>query len=138
MMKYEFEALAGYEVSDADYNNIIEPMYMATNLSKQDFVQTINKKRFALKPISKIVKEMKKVAQGLKDTCDHYTDYEAKARLEALVDEYMERKGYVIAGVKTAGYMFNDEMTMQKCYYPKSVSIYGFKTYKNIEVIELA
>ena len=30
MMKHEFEALAGYEVSFEDYNNVIEPMYMAT------------------------------------------------------------------------------------------------------------
>lgn len=47
MMKQEFEKIAGYEVTDADYNNIIEPMYMATNLSKEDFVKTINKKAFA-------------------------------------------------------------------------------------------
>ena len=26
MMKHEFEALAGYEVSVADYDNIIEPV----------------------------------------------------------------------------------------------------------------
>ena len=133
MMKHEFEALAGYEVSTEDYNTIIEPMYMATNLSKQEFVKIIDKKRFALKPISKIVKEMKKVAEELKDTCNHYTDYELKDKLDALCKEYIERKG--LTGF--AGYMFNDEMTMQKCYYPKSVSIYGFKTYKNIEVIEL-
>lgn len=39
MMKHEFEALAGYEVSFEDYNRIIEPMYMATELSKEDFVK---------------------------------------------------------------------------------------------------
>lgn len=48
MMKHEFERIAGYEVSAEDYNNIIEPMYMATNLSKEDFVKTISKKRFAV------------------------------------------------------------------------------------------
>lgn len=48
MMKHEFEELAGYEVSVEDYNNIIEPMYMATNLSKTEFVKTISKKRFAV------------------------------------------------------------------------------------------
>ena len=48
MMKHEFEAIAGYEVSTEDYNNIIEPMYMATNLSKAEFVKTISKKRFAV------------------------------------------------------------------------------------------
>lgn len=49
MMKQEFEKLAGYEVSAEDYNNIIEPMYSATNLSKQDFVKTINRKAFEVK-----------------------------------------------------------------------------------------
>lgn len=48
MMKHEFETLAGYEVSTEDYNNIIEPMYMATNMTKQEFVKTISKKRFAV------------------------------------------------------------------------------------------
>lgn len=48
MMKHEFEELAGYEVSVEDYDNIIEPMYMATNLTKQEFVKTISKKRFAI------------------------------------------------------------------------------------------
>lgn len=48
MMKHEFEQIAGYEVSWEDYNNIIEPMYMATNLSKEEFVKTLSKKRFAV------------------------------------------------------------------------------------------
>ena len=49
MMKHEFEAIAGYEVSEEDYRKIIEPMYMATDLSKEEFVKVINKKRFAIK-----------------------------------------------------------------------------------------
>ena len=49
MMKEEFERLAGYEVSFEDYNKVIEPMYMATNLSKEDFIKTIDKKRFEVK-----------------------------------------------------------------------------------------
>ena len=132
MMKHEFEEIAGYEVSFEDYNNIIEPMYMATNLSKQDFVKTINKKRFALKPVSKIVKEMKQIAAQLEETCTHYIDFVAKEKLESLCREYIDRKG--LKGI--AGFMVNDEMK-QTCYYPVSVSIYGFKTYKNIEVINL-
>ena len=31
MMHKEFEEIAGIEVTAEDYNNIIEPMYMATN-----------------------------------------------------------------------------------------------------------
>lgn len=49
MMKHEFEALAGYEVSNEDYDNIIEPMYYATNLSKQDFIKSLNRKAFEVK-----------------------------------------------------------------------------------------
>lgn len=32
MTKQEFEKLAGYKVSTEDYNSIIEPMYIATEL----------------------------------------------------------------------------------------------------------
>ena len=48
MMRHEFEEIAGYKVSAEDYNNIIEPMYYAANLSKHEFVKTLNKKRFEL------------------------------------------------------------------------------------------
>ena len=53
MMKHEFEALAGYEVTTETYDNIIEPMYMATNLSKRDFVKTLNRKALEHKPVRK-------------------------------------------------------------------------------------
>ena len=46
MMHKEFEEIAGCEVSYEDYTNIIEPMYMATNMSKYEFVKTLNLKFF--------------------------------------------------------------------------------------------
>lgn len=49
MMQQEFERLAGYEVSDETYNKIIEPMYLATNLSKTEFVKILNRKSLELK-----------------------------------------------------------------------------------------
>lgn len=49
MMWAEFEEIAGYRVSYKDYSEIIEPMYVATNLSKQDFVKVINRKAFEIK-----------------------------------------------------------------------------------------
>ena len=39
MLKREFETLAGYKVSNEDYHNLIEPMYMATNMDKAEFVK---------------------------------------------------------------------------------------------------
>lgn len=46
MMQREFEALAGITVTAADYDNIIEPMYMATGLGKREFIKTLNLKFF--------------------------------------------------------------------------------------------
>lgn len=63
MLKKEFEYYAGYEVSDNDYYNIIEPMYMATKLDKLEFVKTLNKKRFAEPTANDMVKKMKALAK---------------------------------------------------------------------------
>lgn len=131
MMKEEFEKIAGYEVSYEDYNKIIEPMYMATNLSKEDFVQCVNKKRFALTPLNKMVKDMHEIAYDLMLTCVHYTDYEAYQKLNELVEEYIGRK-YIMS----CGYMYNYGYR-QTCRYPVSVEIYGTKTYKTVERIEI-
>lgn len=49
-MKHEFEQIAGYEVSNETYDTIIEPMYMATAMSKQDFIKTLNRKALEYKP----------------------------------------------------------------------------------------
>lgn len=49
MMKFEFEKIAGYEVSQETYDNVIEPMYLATNLSKSEFVKLLNRKALELK-----------------------------------------------------------------------------------------
>ena len=51
MMWYEFMELAGYEVSYEDYHNIIEPMYLAVpeTVSKMEFINMLDKKRFAVK-----------------------------------------------------------------------------------------
>ena len=51
MMQHEFEQIAGYKVSQDSYDNIIEPMYMATSLSKSDFVKMLNRKAFEVKPV---------------------------------------------------------------------------------------
>ena len=130
-MKHEFEQIAGYEVTMEDYNKIIEPMYMATNLSKEEFVKVIDKKRFALKPLKTIIKEMKKCAKSLKETCTHYTDYETKDRMTELAREYRDR---VYGNSEVAVYMFNEEM-LWSCYYPINVDFFDPKTGKSYERI---
>ena len=91
MMKHEFEELAGYEVSYEDYTNIIEPMYMAVNVSKQDFVKMIDKKRFALKTEKQILAQMKKLANELKESCEWHNDFDKEDKVQKLAKELEER-----------------------------------------------
>lgn len=131
MMKQEFEALAGYEVTWEDYNEIIEPMYMATRLTKAEFVKTINKKRFALKPLKALVKEMKQIAQEIEEKCSHVYTHDLEEQLREIAREYVRRKYGTAATFNT-----HDEMKFS-CYYIKSIEIFGTKDYKTIESIEL-
>ncbi|EOS40591.1 hypothetical protein C808_00646 [Lachnospiraceae bacterium M18-1] len=140
MMKHEFEALAGYEVSVSDYDNIIEPMYMATELSKEDFVKVICKERFAfaLKSREEIIQEMRKIAGHLKKTCDHFMDIEAEEKLKELAEEYKER-----FGPYKGGFLLNTRYTLEHlgkgrgCSYPAELEIYNSK-YHTTEKIKIA
>lgn len=129
MMKHEFERLAGYEVSAEDYNKIIEPMYMATDLAKEEFAQIFKRsKSYMLKPLPHMEKMMKKIATHLEETCNRYTDYEAKEELEKLATEYKDRIG-------AKGYWISEEMRWS-CYYPTKIEFYGeTRTMKEIKLI---
>lgn len=133
MMWKEFEEIAGYEVSFKDYSEIIEPMYMATNLSKQDFVKVIDRKRFALKGKKQIINQMKKLANSLMETCDHYTDWDAKNEIEALLKEYRERfwhNSYLFTKTTCEHY--------RGCSFPAELVSYDSKDEYEIERITLA
>ena len=138
MMKHEFEAIAGYEVSVSDYDNIIEPMYMATQLSKADFVKVISKERFALKSREELIQEMKELAGHLKDTCEHFTDNEAEEKLNAFAEEYKER-----FGPYKGGFFLNTKHTLEHlgscrgCSYPAELEIFNRK-YHTTEKIKIA
>lgn len=120
MLRDEFQKIAGYEVSSSDYYNIIEPMYMATELSKEEFVKVLNRKRFALRTEKQIIQAMKKEAQHLAETCEHYTDNEAEDRLENLRIEYMERFCY--AALIEREYTYPE--IKRGCTYPNELVIY--------------
>ena len=66
MMKEEFERIAGYEVSYYDYKNIIEPMYLATNLNKSEFVKKLNRKEFEITPKTKALEEIRITAESIR------------------------------------------------------------------------
>ena len=98
MMKHEFEALAGYEVTYEDYSKIIEPMYMAIpeSISKQEFVKMIDRKRFDFRAKEKaekkaMVKAMKEIAEERAQNCEHFCDYEAEEKLMEIARSYMSK-----------------------------------------------
>lgn len=134
MMQQEFEQLAGYEVSYEDYVDIIEPMYLAVDLSKSEFVQCINKKRFALPTLKSIIRNMQQCAESLYESCTHYTDWDEKEKLNGFIEEYIQRRFGRLSNTITYGI---NEKQRQTCYYPVSVDIYDAKTYRNIERIDL-
>lgn len=110
MLKHEFEEMAKIEVSYDDYKNIIEPMYMATNLSKEDFINTLNLKRFALKSKKQLINELKKLAKNIEESCCNYTNYEAEAKIESIIEELKERFNdncYITADIKNGCFYYD-------------------------------
>ena len=57
MMKQEFEHLAKVKVTEKIYSKIIEPMYLASNLSKSEFIRVLNLKALSV-PEGKDIKKM--------------------------------------------------------------------------------
>ena len=117
MMKYEFEALAGYKVSDEDYNKIIEPMYMAVELNKQDFVKCIDRKRFEVKTRTErqYINEIKKIANFLYENCGRKSYWEEKDQIEKLTRKMEKQFGYTVA-------ILNEVKC--GCTYPKELIFY--------------
>lgn len=132
MMKHEFEKIAGYEVSAKDYNEIIEPMYNATDLDKIDFVKCIDKKRFALPSKRKMENDMKKIADHLRETAQHYTDYDARDKLNTMACEYVNRFYYGLNYFIDQEYPYGN---YRGCPYPKSIVVVGKYGFKDVVIL---
>lgn len=131
MMKHEFEALAGYEVTFEGYNKIIEPMYMAVpeGISKQEFVKMIDRKRFDFRAKEKaekkaMLKAMKEIAEERAENCELFCDYEAEDKLKEIARSFMQK-----FFPKNLGYYGDIERKHWKglewaCTYPAELVIY--------------
>lgn len=132
-MHEEFMKLAGYEVSYKDYVEIIEPMYLAVDLSKEEFIKCIDKKRFALRSEKTVIKEMRKVASSIKDNCTHFIDHDNYEKLEALAEELKSRYRAVSYNIETKEKLYNN-CYHSTCYYPCMIIFYTFTGNKIIEL----
>lgn len=142
MMKHEFEKIAGYEVTNEDYNNIIEPMYMALpDITKQEFVKMIDKKRFALPTKRQMINNMKKIANHLYEICGHRTDWKAEQELDKIIKAYAKRfysldwaNDTKVYAFTLHGYEFPE--IQRGCTYPKTMVIgYGDSELERIDLV---
>jgi len=142
MMKEEFEKLAGYEVSNADYHDIIEPMYMALpNVSKAEFITMINRKRFALPTKQQCIRAMREVAEAIADMVEHNGAYEAKEELNRMARAYAVRfHGYNVENIQDYYYFDNAYKIpdlKRGCTYPCRLHIgHGSTEYEKIDLTE--
>ena len=131
MMHEEFEKLAGYEVSYEDYHNIIEPMYMATNLSKVDFIKCLDPKRFSKQyKLAEMKKEIKKLAKIIFEGCGIRIYHDEENRMNDLAKAYAglkynlnwvsDLKSYVYF---TRGYAYCGIKQDRGCSYLKELVI---------------
>lgn len=110
---------------------------MATDLSKEEFAKVICRERFAIKTKEELICEMKEIAEHLKVTCEHFTDFETEEQLKKLAEEYKSR----IAS--QGGFLINKRHTLEHlgccrgCSYPAEIEIYNSK-YQTIENITVA
>lgn len=126
-MKHEFEKLAGYEVTTRDYLDIIEPMYMATNLDKSDFVKCLDRNRFDKKVVlENHIKSAKKYAEALKRCCGHFIDTYSEEHLKGELEMYAQEK-YGLSFDADLTIYFNtayEFTSLQRgCTYPISAEI---------------
>ena len=143
MMHEEFEKIAGYEVRYEDYKNIIEPMYMALpNVSKQEFVKMIDKKRFALPTQKQMLREIRAIAEHLYDICGHSTDHEAEEDLLKKLREYAKRVYGIdwANDIKVYAYTVREyefPELQRGCTYPKTAIIgYGDRELERIDLVK--
>lgn len=136
MMRSEFEKIAGYEVSYEDYTKIIEPMYNAVELTKQEFVKTLNRKQFDVnykkaQEKKALVRDLKELAEQMFAECGRCDTSETFSRLISKAQEY---------DIKFSPYGAKAEFERAKgygyCTYVKAIVWYD-RDWNQVERLEL-
>ena len=138
MMWEEFEQLAGYEVTHEDYYNVIEPMYNAVTLSKSEFIETLDRKRFDKNlKMKNLLKEIRKIAKERKENCEFFCNYEALHEMDELIEEY---KGLRFPGLKVSHYleMHHWKSLEHACTYPAAIEFWITDTNHDLDKIKIA
>ena len=124
MMYTEFLNLAKVTENDVSfdtYQNIIEPMYMATNLNKIDFIKMLNIK--AIKDmypnVNKVCKDLVKLIAEMKSLLGHTTMHEQENKFVELAKQFCELRGME--------YCYEDGLIYEIPLYERGCTMYtGF------------
>ena len=134
MTKQEFEQIAGYEVSADKYYKVIEPMYMATDLDKWEFVKCVNKKAFALKTKKELILEARKIAEQYKKEVTAVGQEALEEQLEKIRKEIKE--SYYMGFSVFINWAHKKRADGNILTYPESIEIYnrfsGYSVYYNL------
>ena len=93
MMHEEFEKMAGYRIAYKYYHEIVEPMYMASDLSKQEFIALVNFRDYATLKEKQIVEQMRQIAGVMHDSDETFNETYL-ARLNNLLDSLKDVRGF--------------------------------------------
>ena len=112
MTRAEFERIAKIEVEEETYKKVIEPMYMATELSKEEFVKTLNLKTFAKKQ-EKNIKKMS-VANGFGERQTPNGAY-YYIRYVELIDIDIAKGKYIVKDMNKFDYSYTFDFADTQC-----------------------
>lgn len=118
MLKEEFEKISGIEVSDYNYKNIVEPMYMAVNLDKKDFIKLLNLKALAEKSGRKNLKylydKFMKKAKEYNKKCFYCCDYNIENDIEDIMLTIRNRydKDYYFEKIMKNGVFYYESLVI--------------------------
>lgn len=98
MMYTEFLNLAKVtedDITAETYDNIIEPMYMATDMNKYEFVEMLNIKAICDKytNVNKVCRELVKLIAEMKSLLGHTTMHEQENKFVELAKQFCELRG---------------------------------------------
>lgn len=91
MFKEEFEKLAGYKVTRLDYFRVIEPMYMATKLNKEEFVKVINRKEFETTPEKEALDKIRLYAEEYRNNAKNDGKFFITTEFNNMVEEFARK-----------------------------------------------
>ena len=131
MFKEEFEKLAGYKVTRLDYFRIIEPMYMATKLKKEEFVKVINRKEFETTPEKEALDKIRLYAEEYRNNTKNDGKFFITTEFNNMVEEFA-RKYYDSNKI-----WIGAETDIFGAMYPAEFQIINESTYRVMKTFKL-